>query len=68
LLGRYTRDELTKMALNLLLTQPRLLRFAKHIVLPKSNRNRGTMPPPLNDRVATTALQPAVAPLRFEEK
>ena len=39
LLGRYTRDELTKMAAKLLLAQPRLLGFLTHILLPGRARN-----------------------------
>ncbi|MGH7775216.1 MAG: FAD-dependent monooxygenase [Candidatus Binatia bacterium] len=35
LLGRYTRDELAKMFLRLLVTQPRLLSFAARLLLPR---------------------------------
>lgn len=68
LLGRYTRDEVTKLALKLLLTQPRLLGFGRHLLLPRSNRNREPVPAALDSRIAPAALPPAAAPLRFEEK
>jgi len=68
LLGRYTRDELTKMALKLAFTQPRLLGFARHLVMPESNRHRTSVPQADNRDMLQTTLQPTAAPLQFEEK
>lgn len=63
LLGIYSRDELAKMALKLVITQPRLLRFAKYLVLGERNRDRRLEPAGWGREVL-----PATAPLRFEDK
>jgi len=68
LLGRYTRDELAQMALRLAFTQPRLLAFARHLVLPESHRRRSAAPATDHGDTVPAALRPASAPLRFEEK
>ncbi len=63
LLAAYNRDELAKMALKLIITQPRLLGFAKHLVLGQTNRNPRPEPSAWEREVL-----PTTAPLRFEDK
>lgn len=63
LLGVYSRDELAKMALKLIFTQPRLLGFAKHLVWGEAHRKQQLEPADWNREVL-----PANAPLRFEDK
>ncbi len=68
LLGQYSRDELAKMALKLIFTQPRLMSFAKHLILPDSNRDTHVQPAAWHSKVMPATLQPAAAPMQFEDK
>jgi flavin-dependent dehydrogenase len=67
LLGRYSRDELTKLALKLAITQPRLLGFARHLIMPASNRRFHSLPSAETADGISSALPPTTTPLPFEE-